>query len=81
MTDVAEWQARRIDEAHRRLDQHQTDISALQTRAATSDANVANMKSDLADIKGGITWLNRLIIAAILAAVITFIVKGGLNVG
>lgn len=81
MTDVTEWQARRIDEAHRRLDQHQTDISALQTRAATADERVTNMQRDLTDIKGGITWLNRLVIAAIIAAVITFIVKGGLNVG
>ena len=39
-----------------------------------------DVSSDVGDIKGTLTWVSRLIIGGIIAAIVAFMVKGGFNV-
>ncbi len=68
-----------------------TVLESWKQQAAVADAHREgqwlNMKQklddvslDVGDIKGTLTWVSRLIIGGILAAVLAFMVKGGFNV-
>lgn len=70
----------RIDQAHQRLDKHDSRLITLETHTAVATERAKNIEKSLDDIKGGQTWLIRLVIGAILLGVVAFILKGGLNV-
>jgi hypothetical protein len=71
----------RIKEAHQRLDRHEGRIGALETNSAAEKVLVQNIEQSLSDIKGGITWITRLIIGAIILGAVGFALAGGFNVG
>lgn len=50
-------------------------VTALETRMAVAEANLADVKEDLAQIRGNTTWILRLIIGAIVLGVIAVIMK------
>lgn len=70
----------RIAQAHQRLDAHDGRITRIETRVAVSEERGEHIKATLEEIKSGQTWITRLILAGFAAALIGFIVKGGLNV-
>ena len=71
----------RIAQAHKRLDGQETRLTSLETRTAVAAEESRQIRADLSDIKGSLTWITRLVIGGILAGVVAFIISGGLNVG
>ena len=62
-----------------RLDDHDARIRTLETKDAASAVSVKGIERRLDQIEGTLTWLVRLIIGAIILAVIGFAVSGGLQ--
>ena len=50
-------------------------LTALETRMAVAEANIADIKEDILSIKNNTTWILRLIIGAIILALIGFLLK------
>lgn len=55
------------------------DISDIKTRLAVAENNIQEIKSDLSMIKKDTNWIIKLIIGAIILAIIGFITSGGLK--
>lgn len=68
-------------QVHRRLDSHAGRIRLLETQQAVSDARADHISASLDKIHAGQTWLIRLVIGGLVAGVIAFVIRGGLNVG
>jgi hypothetical protein len=71
----------RIDQAHQRLDQHDTRLTKLETHTAVASERAEHIQKSLDKIESGQTWLIRIVIGAIVAAGLAIILKGGGNVG
>jgi hypothetical protein len=54
------------------------DIVDIKTRLAVAESNIKDIKEDLSSIKSNTTWIIRLIVGAIVLAVLGFISKGGI---
>lgn len=80
MTDLSAH-LQRIDQAHQRLDQHDTRLTKLETHTAVATERAEHIQKSLDKIENGQSWLIRLVIGAMVVAVIAFALKGGLNVG
>lgn len=65
----------RIDSKLVRLEERLVD---LERGKAVSDSEFISVKSDLKDIKDSLTWVTRLILGALLLAVLAFVFGGGL---
>lgn len=59
--------------------EHKRDIGDLKTRLAVAENNIQEIKGDLTSIKSNTNWIIRLILGAIILAVIGFIMQGGLE--
>jgi len=70
----------RLRDAHQRLDRHDGRLSALETHSAAETVRAEKIEQSLDDIKGGITWITRLIIGAMLLGAVGFALAGGFNV-
>jgi hypothetical protein len=64
-----------------------TKMSTLEGRIAEIEKTIAvtsvefiSVKNDLKDIKDGLSWVTRLIIGALILAVLAFVFGGGLRV-
>lgn len=55
------------------------DISDIKTRLAVAENNIQEIKSDLSVIKKDTNWIIKLIIGAIILAIIGFITSGGIK--
>lgn len=55
------------------------DISDIKTRLAVAENNIQEIKSDLSVIKKDTSWIIKLVIGAIILAIIGFITSGGLK--
>lgn len=53
------------------------DMSDVKTRLAVAEANIKDIKEDIAAIKNNTTWILRIIVGAIVTSVLTLIIKGG----
>lgn len=78
-----EWK----DSLHRRMSGVEADIKELKTRMATSETQSAvdqvhriNVESRLSSIEDTLKWLVRVIIGAMILALVGFAMAGGLNV-
>jgi len=80
VTDI-NFHAERIDQAHRRLDAQEKRITSLETLTAVTAERNQNIRDDLNDIKGSLTWITRLVIGGIIAGAVAFLISGGFNVG
>lgn len=69
VTSLEEWR-RQMDIFHARRDE--------QFKALTDSFSLLNKKID--DLNGTLKWAVKVILGAMLAAVVAFIIKGGLNV-
>ena len=80
MTDLS-VHIQRIDQAHQRLDQHDTRLTKLETHTAVAAERAEHIQKSLDKIENGQSWLIRLVIGAMILAAVAFAIKGGLNVG
>lgn len=55
------------------------DIVDIKTRLAVAESNIKDIKEDLSSIKNNTAWIIRLIIGAIVLAVLGFISQGGIG--
>lgn len=53
------------------------DMTDVKTRLAVAEAGLKDMKEDMQSIKNNTTWLLRLVIGAIIGAVLALVFKGG----
>jgi hypothetical protein len=65
--------------AMERLDEHDTRIRTLETKDAASAVSVKGIERRLDQIESTLTWLVRLIIGAIILAVVGFALNGGMQ--
>lgn len=79
MTDFSTFHVERINQAHQRLDEHDSRLKSVETHVAVSAERDRHIQQSLADIKGGVTWLQRTVFGAILLAIVGFLLAGGLN--
>jgi archaellum component FlaC len=54
------------------------DIVDIKTRIAVAESNIKDIKADLSSIKSNTTWIIRLIVGAIVLALLGFISQGGI---
>ena len=69
-----------IEENKRDITQNRGDIMELKTRLAIAENNIQDIKGELTSIKSNTTWIIRLIIGAMVLAIIGFIISGGASV-
>jgi predicted nucleic acid-binding Zn-ribbon protein len=55
------------------------DMVDVKTRLAVAEANIKDMREDISAIKNNTTWILRLIIGGIVGALLTFIIRGGVQ--
>lgn len=56
----------------------ETRITLVEKNQAVSHVEFAQIKNDLKEIKGSLGWVTKLIIGALLLALITFMLGGGI---
>lgn len=71
-----EWR----DKTDNRLVQIESRLNTIDTRDAVADVHRVNVEKRLTSIEGTLTWLVRLIIGAMLLAVVGFAINGGFSV-
>ena len=81
VTDLSHHHVQQIAQAHQRLDAHEGRLTKLETHTAVAAERSQHIQQSLTKIEGGISWITRLIIGALIAAAVAFIISGGLNVG
>lgn len=61
------------------VDMLRNDVVDIKTRLAVAESNIRDMKEDISTIKSNTTWILRLIIGGIVGAVLSFIIRGGIQ--
>jgi hypothetical protein len=57
------------------------ELNDFKTRLAVAESNIQDIKADLTSIKDNTSWIIRLIISAIILAIMGFVAQGGLKIG
>lgn len=57
----------------------ETDMVDVKARLAVAESNIKDMREDISAIKNNTTWILRLIVGGIVGALLTFIVRGGIQ--
>lgn len=65
-----------IIELKNQVKQLTKDISELDKRMTITEAGLKDVKEDLKAIKGNTTWLLRIVIGAVIMALLNLIIKG-----
>ena len=65
---------------NQRITSLESKVGYLETRVAVAESNIAEIRQDIAGIKDNTTWILRLIIGGLIAAVVAFLIGGGFNV-
>jgi hypothetical protein len=61
-----------------RVQKLEDDVIDLKTRMAVAESNIKDMREDITSIKNNTTWILRIIIGALVGALVTFIIRGGI---
>lgn len=61
-----------------RVSKLEGDMVDVKTRLAVAESNIKDMREDIHTIKGNTTWILRIIVGAIVAALLGLILKGGM---
>lgn len=69
----------RLQVLENKVDILERDSIDLKTRLAVAESSIKDIKADLQSIKNNTTWIIRLVIGAIILAIVGFITQGGLN--
>lgn len=56
----------------------ENEMSDVRTRLAVAESNIKDVKEDISSIKSNTTWILRIVVGAIVSAVLTLIIKGGI---
>lgn len=72
MTDE-EWRSR----TDGRLNQIEQDLAAIKTRDAVAEVHHSNVEARLESIENTLTWLLRLVVGAVIMALIGVVISGG----
>jgi hypothetical protein len=59
-----------------RVKQLEHDMTDVKTRLAVAESNIKDIKEDLSSIKSNTAWIIRLIVGAIILAILGFISNG-----
>lgn len=81
MTDE-DWRAsvsRRLSTLEKRQADTDRELSEVKTKNAVGEVHRNNVETRLTKIESSLTWLVRLVIGAILLALIGFVMNGGLS--
>jgi chromosome segregation ATPase len=54
-----------------------TEMSDVKTRLAVAESNIKDIKETLSSIKSNTTWIIRLVLGAIVMAILGFIIQNG----
>lgn len=65
-------------EVNKRVVKLESDVNDLKTRMAVAEAGIKDVKEDLSSIKNNTNWILRLIVGAIVTALLGLIIKGGM---
>ena len=57
----------------------ESDMVDVKTRLAVAESNIKDMREDIGTIKNNTTWILRLIVGGIVGAVLSFIIRGGIQ--
>ncbi|BBW99002.1 hypothetical protein GsuE55_38350 (plasmid) [Geobacillus subterraneus] len=57
----------------------ESDMVDVKTRLAVAESNIKDMREDIGTIKNNTTWILRLIVGGIVGAVLSFILRGGVQ--
>ncbi|AWD21601.1 hemolysin XhlA family protein [Fuscovulum blasticum] len=80
MTDVNSFHVERINQAHKRLDEHDGRLKSVETHVAVAAERDRHIQQSLSDIKGSLSWITRLVLGGIVMGAIAFLLAGGFNV-
>ena len=69
----------RVTKLENDVDMIRNDMVDVKTRLAVAEANIKDMREDIGTIKNNTTWILRLIIGGIVGAVLSFILRGGVQ--
>ncbi|MDZ7370210.1 MAG: hemolysin XhlA family protein [candidate division KSB1 bacterium] len=69
----------RITKLETDVDMLRSDMVDVKTRLAVAESNIKDMREDIGTIKNNTTWILRLIIGGIVGAVLSFIIRGGIQ--
>ncbi len=69
----------RIAKLETDVDMLHSDMVDVKTRLAVAESNIKDMREDISAIKSNTTWILRLIIGGIMGAVLSFILRGGVQ--
>ncbi|MFK9119157.1 hemolysin XhlA family protein [Peribacillus frigoritolerans] len=56
----------------------EVDMTDVKTRLAVAESNIKDVKEDISSIKSNTTWILRIIVGAIVLALLGLIFKGGI---
>lgn len=62
----------------KRVSKLEDDVVDIKTRLAVAESSIKDIKEDLSSIKSNTTWIIRLIIGAIVLAILGYISQGGI---
>lgn len=68
----------RIELIEAKIVSHDEKLVDQQTNIAVIGQRLKSIETDVHEMKSGVTWLNRLIIGALILAVLGFVLNGGL---
>jgi hypothetical protein len=71
--------ARRVSDLAETVANHGRRISELEVKEGKRDSTVEMISEDVKEIKSGISRLSWLVIAAVVAAFVGFVIRGGLS--
>lgn len=69
------------EQIERKMDELEKRVTVLEKDSAIVGVEFLSVKGDLKDIKDSLTWVTRLIIGALILALVTFAISGGLFIG
>ncbi len=68
----------RVERLERNIEAFNKDMVDVKTRLAIVETGLESVKQDIMSIKNNTTWILRLIMGAIIAALLNLIMKGGI---
>jgi len=60
-----------------RVSKLEDEMKDVKTRLAVAESNIRDIKEDLSSIKSNTTWLLRLVVGAIIGAILALVIRGG----
>ena len=55
----------------------ESDMTEVKTRLAVAESSIKDVKEDISSIKNNTNWILRLVVGAIVGAVLSLIIRGG----